>query len=349
VSDLMSPTSSKKFPILNTLDVKPVVLDVQNLRTEFTTEDGIVKAVNGISYTVKEGEVLGIVGESGCGKSVSVLSIMRLLQQPPASIMADSIQFYDTNLLDISDSEIRRIRGSQMSMIFQDPMTSLNPVLTIGFQLKEPLMLHLKMSEKQAEDRSVELLNMVGISEARPRLNSYPHQFSGGMRQRVMIALALACNPSLLIADEPTTALDVTIQAQILELVKKLRDQLGMALIWITHDLAVVAGLADRVAVMYAGYIVEQASVFDLYKSPKHPYTWSLLRAIPRMDGKPGEALASIEGLPPDLLHLPPGCPFAPRCSFSRETCVTANPALVTVAKDHQAACWVDIDTGEMR
>jgi oligopeptide transport system ATP-binding protein len=348
VPELMEHAFSKKFP-LNNHNGRPSVLDVKDLHTEFSTEDGIVKAVNGISYTVREGEVLGIVGESGCGKSVSVLSVMRLLQQPPASIMADSIKFLNTNLMGLSDSEIRRIRGSQMSMIFQDPMTSLNPVLTIGFQLKEPLMLHLKMTEKQAEDRSVELLNMVGISEARPRLNSYPHQFSGGMRQRVMIALALACNPSLLIADEPTTALDVTIQAQILELVKKLRDQLGMALIWITHDLAVVAGLADRVAVMYAGYIVEQASVFDLYQSPKHPYTWSLLRAIPRMDGKPGEALASIEGLPPDLLHLPPGCPFAPRCSFSRETCVTANPALVTVAKDHQAACWVDIDTGEMR
>jgi oligopeptide transport system ATP-binding protein len=349
VPELTSHSSSNLFPIINVVNDKPIVLDVQNLRTEFATEDGTVKAVNGISYTVREGEVLGIVGESGCGKSVSVLSVMRLLQQPPASIMADSVQFYNTNLLDISDSEIRRIRGSQMSMIFQDPMTSLNPVLTIGFQLKEPLMLHLKLSEKQAEERSIELLQLVGISDGKTRLSSYPHQFSGGMRQRVMIALALACNPSLLIADEPTTALDVTIQAQIVELVKKLRDQLGMALIWITHDLAVVAGLADRVAVMYAGYIVEQASVFDLYHSPKHPYTWSLLRSIPRMDGKPGETLASIEGLPPDLLHLPTGCPFAPRCSFSREKCQESNPKLVALADDHQVACWVNIDTGDLR
>ena len=262
-----------------------VILEIRNLRTDFHTQDGVVHAVNGVSYSLREGETIGIVGESGCGKSVSMLSVMRLLPIPPAKIYADKINFFDRNLLEFSDAEMRNIRGSQIAMIFQDPMTSLNPVLTIGFQLMEPLRLHLGMSKQDAEKRAIELLQIVGISDARTHLKDFPHQFSGGMRQRVMIAMALSCNPALLIADEPTTALDVTIQAQIVDLVKQLRTQFGQALIWITHDLGVVAGLAERVIVMYAGFIVEDAQVDELYKNPRHPYTKALLRSLPRVDG----------------------------------------------------------------
>ncbi len=326
-----------------------VILDIENLKTEFHTDEGMVHAVNGITYTVHEGETLGIVGESGCGKSVSMLSVMRLLQVPPAHISADKIKFYEKNLLDLPIHEMQNLRGRQIAMIFQDPMTFLNPVLTIGFQLMEPLKLHLKLTPKQAEERAIELLELVGISEPRTRIKDFPHQFSGGMRQRVMIAMALACNPPLVIADEPTTALDVTIQAQIVELVKRLRDEFGMALIWITHDLAVVAGLADRVIVMYAGFIVEEALVDDLYSSPRHPYTAALLRSLPHIDSAPGTKLETIRGLPPDLIQLPPGCPFAMRCGFVKDICRVENPPLDRLDGGRRLACWVNIDTGVLR
>ncbi|MBN2499366.1 MAG: ABC transporter ATP-binding protein [Anaerolineales bacterium] len=328
---------------------KKVILDIKNLRTTFDTHDGLVHAVNGISYQLHEGESLGIVGESGCGKSVSMLSVMKLLPEPPADIQADHIQFHDTDLNKLSVSEMQSIRGSQVAMIFQDPMTSLNPVLTIGFQLKEPLQLHLGLSNEEAEERAAELLQLVGIPEAHQRLDDYPHQFSGGMRQRAMIAMGLACNPSLLIADEPTTALDVTIQAQIVDLIKRLRDHLGMALIWITHDLGVVAGLAERVIVMYAGYMVEESLVDELYENPRHPYTKALLRSLPRMDGSREGQLDTIEGLPPDLIALPTGCPFAARCDYVKDKCREMNPPLEEIAPGRKIACWVNVDTGELR
>ena len=316
------------------------ILELQNLCTEFHTQDGTVNAVNGISYSLTEGETLAIVGESGCGKSVSMLSVMRLLAEPPAKITADKIEFFGQNLLDLSEAEMENIRGSQIAMIFQDPMTSLNPVLTIGFQLSEPLKLHLMLSDQEAEDRAVELMEMVGIPEARLRLKDYPHQFSGGMRQRVMIAMALSCNPAVLIADEPTTALDVTIQAQIVDLVKQLREHFGQALIWITHDLGVIAGLAERVVVMYAGFIVEDALIDDLYSKPAHPYTIALLRSLPRVDGSRKDKLATISGMPPDLVGLPAGCPFAPRCDFVTDYCWEANPVLKEISPRHKVACW---------
>ena len=328
---------------------KSVILDVQNLRTQFSTDDGLVQAVNGISLSLREGETLGIVGESGCGKSVSMLSVMRLLHVPPAKISADRLYFMETDIMALSKEEMRNVRGSQIAMIFQDPMTSLNPVLTIGFQLIEPLQLHLGLADDAAAKRGSELLEMVGIPDSASRLDDYPHQFSGGMRQRAMIAMALACNPAILIADEPTTALDVTIQAQIVELIKRLQDQIGMALIWITHDLGVVAGLADRVVVMYAGYIVESASVDELYGQPRHPYTAALLRSLPRMAGSVGEDLESIKGLPPDLIQLPTGCPFAARCTFVQDKCREENPLLEEVSPQHKIACWIDVDTGEFR
>jgi len=325
------------------------ILDIQNMRTEFHTQDGVVHAVNGISYGLREGETIGLVGESGCGKSVSMLSVMRLLPIPPAKIIADKIDFFGRNLMEFSDAEMRNIRGSQIAMIFQDPMTSLNPVLTVGFQLKEPLLLHLGLSHQDAEKRAIELLQIVGISDPKSRLNDYPHQFSGGMRQRVMIAMALSCNPALLIADEPTTALDVTIQAQIVDLVKQLREQFSQALIWITHDLGVVAGLAERVLVMYAGFIVEDALVDDLYKNPRHPYTKALMRSLPKLSGERAPHLETIEGMPPDLIALPKGCPFAKRCALVRDLCWESNPPLEEISSHHRIACWVDVDTGALR
>jgi len=327
---------------------RQVILEVDNLRTEFHTEEGIVHAVNGISYTLHEGEILGIVGESGCGKSVSVLSVMRLLASPPAQIRG-SVRFKGTDLLQLPEAEMRKIRGAQIGMVFQDPLTSLNPVLTIGYQMIEPLQLHLGMGKEEALERAAELLEMVGIPEARNRLNDYPHQFSGGMRQRVMIAMAMACNPALLIADEPTTALDVTIQAQIVDLMKRLQGEIGMTLIWITHDLGVVAGLAERVIVMYAGFIVEDALIDDLYENPRHPYTKALLNSLPRMDGSPGEKLETIEGLPPDLIALPKGCPFAPRCKYAQKICFEERPLLEEIAPGRRLACWIDVDTGKLR
>ncbi len=322
------------------------LLQVKGLKTQFFTQDGVVHAVNGISYDVDEGETLGIVGESGSGKSVGVLSIMRLIPQPPGRIVAGQVLFGGRDLLQVDQTEMRQVRGNKIAMIFQDPMTSLNPVLTISDQVAEALKLHLGMDNAQARKRTIELLEMVNIPRAAERINDYPHQFSGGMRQRVMIAMALSCNPQLLIADEPTTALDVTIQAQITDIVKRLRQELGMAVIWITHDLGVVAGLADRVMVMYAGYIMESAEVKDLYSNPRHPYTLGLLHSIPRLDAARKSRLNPIEGTPPDLVAPPPGCPFAPRCSYKIDRCEVENPALEMVAHRHQVACWVDVTAG---
>ncbi|MFC2030790.1 ABC transporter ATP-binding protein [Chloroflexota bacterium] len=319
------------------------LLEVNGLKTQFFTQDGVVKAVDGVSFYVDEGETLGIVGESGCGKSVSVLSVMRLIPQPPGRIVDGEVLFEGRDLLKVSDNEIRQVRGNKIAMIFQDPMTSLNPVLTIGRQIGEALELHMGMNRKEAAQRSAELLTMVGIPEAADRLNDYPHQFSGGMRQRAMIAMGLACDPRLLIADEPTTALDVTIQAQIVELVKRLRDEIGMAIIWITHDLGVVAGLADRMMVMYAGHAVEEAPVKEVYGDPRHPYTIGLLGSLPRLDELREDKLKSIEGLPPDLIDLPPGCPFEPRCVYAVEKCRVERPELEPVGPRHRIACWVDV------
>ncbi|MCD6554325.1 MAG: ABC transporter ATP-binding protein [Anaerolineae bacterium] len=320
------------------------LLEVKGLKTRFYTQDGVVHAVNGISYTLDEGETLGIVGESGCGKSVSVLSTMRLIPEPPGKIVGGQVIFEGEDLLKMPMDEIRRVRGNKIAMIFQDPMTSLNPVLTIGRQVEEALELHMGMSRSQARQRAIELLQMVGIPQAEDRIDDYPHQFSGGMRQRVMIAMALSCNPQILIADEPTTALDVTIQAQIVDLVKRLRDEIGMAVIWITHDLGIIAGLADKVIVMYAGYIVETAPVKELYGDPRHPYTIGLLGSLPRLDAHQSRRLVSIEGLPPDLIDLPPGCPFAPRCNYIIDRCLEENPPLEVVGpNNHRIACWVDV------
>jgi len=307
--------------------------------------------VNGVSFGLKEGETLGVVGESGCGKSVTVLSLLKLIPTPPGKIAAGEAEFFGQDLLKMSNEEIRHVRGSQISMVFQDPMTSLNPVLTIGQQLEEPLTLHVGMNKQQARDRSAELLELVGIPRAKDRLGDYPHQFSGGMRQRVMIAMALSCSPQILIADEPTTALDVTIQAQIIELAKRLRDELGMAIIWITHDLGVIAGLADRVLVMYGGLIIEEAPVKELYSNPRHPYTIGLIGSLPRVDEKEHTRLASIDGLPPVLYEMPTACPFAPRCTYAIERCRAENPALepVGVNKEHRIACWVDVKTRRER
>jgi oligopeptide transport system ATP-binding protein len=319
------------------------LLEVQNLTTRFHTLDGVVHAVNGISYTLEEGETLGIVGESGCGKSVSVLSVMRLIPEPPGKIVAGQVIYQGQDLLKLAEIQMEHTRGREIAMVFQDPMTSLNPVLTIGRQISEALIVHLGMSESEAQHRTAELLGMVGIPQADERYADYPHQFSGGMRQRAMIAMALACNPSILIADEPTTALDVTIQAQIVDLVQTLRERLGMAVIWITHDLGVIAGLAEKVIVMYAGFIVERGHVDDIYGDPRHPYTLALLRSLPRVDRSSNERLATIPGLPPDLLGLPPGCPFAPRCAYAVDRCRQENPRLERVAPNHEAACWVDV------
>ncbi len=316
------------------------LLEVRDLETQFKTPEGIVHAVNGVSFSLDERETLGVVGESGCGKSVTVLSLLRLIQMPPGRIVAGEAFFNGQDLLKMSDEDIRHVRGSRIGFVFQDPMTSLNPVLTIGAQLEEPLLLHLGMSKKQARDRAVELLEMVGIPNARERLPDYPHQFSGGMRQRMMIAMALSCGPQVLIADEPTTALDVTIQAQIVELVKRLRDELGMAVIWITHDLGVIAGLARQVFVMYGGCIIESAPVEELYAQPAHPYTIGLLGSLPRLDSSTHQQLDSIEGLPPVLFDKPANCPFLPRCKWAVEQCNQGNPSLREIYPRHRVACW---------
>ncbi len=321
------------------------LLSVQNLKTYFKTDGGMVKAVNDVSFDLYEGETLGIVGESGSGKSVTSLSIMRLLPTPPASIDPGSkILYRGQDLLKYKDEQMRKIRGKEIAMIFQDPMTSLNPVLTIGKQITESIRLHLKFDEKKARQRAVELLNRVGIPSAQKRLDDYPHQFSGGMRQRVMIAMALSCDPKLLIADEPTTALDVTIQAQILDLLKNLRRDFGTAIILITHDLGVVAGMCDRVNVMYAGRVVETSNAKPLYANPRMPYTIGLLNSIPRLDEHKRERLLPIPGMPPDMVTLPPGCSFEPRCVYSQPAvCRSQVPPLREVAENHRAACLFDI------
>ena len=326
------------------------ILELQDLEVKFHTLDGVVHAVNGVSYSLREGETLGVVGESGCGKSVSVLSVMRLIPDPPGKIAGGKILFRGENLLEYDEGQMESIRGAEIAMIFQDPMTSLNPVLTIGRQLTEAMIIHRGMSAEEARERAVELLNLVGIPNPAERLGDYPHQFSGGMRQRAMIAMALSCTPEILIADEPTTALDVTIQAQIVDLTKNLRDRLGMSVIWITHDLAVVAELADRVVVMYAGYIVEEADVFKLYENPLHPYTLALLKSLPRVDSsRQAEKLATIPGFPPTGTMVFPGCPFVPRCSFAIERCMSENPQLEAVESQHKIACWVDVQNGRPR
>ena len=327
----------------------PEVLAVEDLVTKFYTETETIHAVNGVSFHVDEGETLGMVGESGCGKSVSVLSMLRLIPMPPGRIEQGKAVFHGQDLLRMAPEEIRRIRGSQIGMVFQDPMTSLNPVINIGKQVAEPLFIHKKMTRTEARDRVVELLSHVGIPSPEKRLADYPHQFSGGMRQRVMIAMALACNPDMLIADEPTTALDVTIQAQFVELVKKLRDEFNMAIIWITHDLGVIAGIAHRVVVMYAGFIVEHASVKELYANPQHPYTRGLLGSLPRLDAEGIERLVNIKGLPPDMCQPPVGCPFVPRCPYAFDRCKAENPILESVNDGHTSACWWDIDRGKPR
>jgi len=326
------------------------LLEVKNLQTRFHTPEGIVHAVNGVSFRLAEGETLAVVGESGCGKSVTMMSILRLIVIPPGEIVSGEVDYRGSDLLKLSEEAMQSdIRGREIAMVFQDPMTSLNPVLTVGRQLTEPLRVHLGMDTERARKRAVELLEMVGISDASNRLDSYPHQFSGGMRQRVMIAMALACNPSMLIADEPTTALDVTIQAQIIELVKELRERIGLTIIWITHDLGVVAGLAQRVIVMYAGYIVEEADVDTLYEDTRHPYTLALMAALPHAERRRAGRLKSIPGAPPNLLVKPVGCPFAPRCEFVQEKCRRENPPLEQITGGHSVACWVDVRTGALQ
>ena len=333
---------------MNSQNGRPLILKVEDLVTRFNTPEGVVHAVNGVSFELHEGETIGVVGESGCGKSVTMHSILQLIPRPPGKIERGRALFHDDDLIQLGSEEIRHVRGAQIGMIFQDPMTSLNPVLTIGKQVAEPLMLHLGMNKADAQKRVIELLELVGISQAESRIGQYPHQFSGGMRQRVMIAMALACNPQILIADEPTTGLDVTIQAQIVELVKKLRDELGMAVIWITHDLGIVAGLAQRVLVMYAGFIIEEALVKELYTNPQHPYTLGLLRSLPRLDSNEHQRLTTIPGLPPILMNEPKGCPFSPRCPYRFERCAE-NPPLLEIEVGHRAACWWNVQEGKPR
>lgn len=316
------------------------LLEVSNLTTRFYTEDGIVHAVNGITFDLDEGESMAIVGESGSGKSVSMKSMMGIIPSPPGRVEDGQVLFNGRDLLKLSQEEMRHVRGREMAMIFQDPMTSLNPVLTVGMQMTEALVIHLGMKQEQADERAAELLTLVGVANAADRLKDYPHQFSGGQRQRIGIAMALSCNPSLLIADEPTTALDVTIQAQIVDLVLRLKRQLGMAIIWITHDLGVIAGMVDKIIVMYAGFIVEQAPVRALYKQTAHPYAVGLLESLPKVDATTKERLIPIKGLPPDLLKEPTRCPFAPRCPYAIERCWVENPPLMQVAPGHLSACW---------
>jgi len=317
------------------------LLEVKDLRTSFFTYAGEVKAVDGVSFHVDQGEAIGIVGESGCGKSVTVQTVMRLIPTPPGKIVGGSIKFLGRDIVNITEKEMRSIRGKEMGMIFQDPMTSLNPVLTIGLQLTEVLKQHEGLSGQEANKRAIELLDLVGISNPKSRLKQYPHQFSGGMRQRVMIAMALTCSPKLLIADEPTTALDVTIQAQILDLLRNLKEKINTSIILITHDLGIVADLCSRVIVMYGGNIVESGSIDDIYYHPQHPYTWGLLKSIPRLDASKKGRLIPIPGTPPDLLNPPKGCRFAPRCEHCMQLCTEQMPEYSKINEGHQVACWL--------
>jgi len=316
------------------------LLEIEGLKTQFFTSAGTVRAVDGVDYNVEAGETVAVVGESGCGKSVTALSIMRLVADPPGKIVEGEIRFNGTDLISLDEEEMRKIRGRDIGMVFQEPMTSLNPVLSVGRQLTETLETHFGMSREDADKRAVELLGLVGIAEPERRLAQYPHHFSGGMRQRVMIAMALACDPKLIIADEPTTALDVTIQAQILELMKNLTREMGVAMIIITHNLGVVARYADRVNVMYAGKIVESGSAKEIYHNPRHPYTLALLKSVPRLDLPRGAKLDPVDGQPPDLARLDDGCPFRPRCRFAQDGCANAVPPLAEVREKHWSACF---------
>ncbi len=321
------------------------ILSVRDLKTYFHTEDGVVKAVDGITFELSKGETLGIVGESGSGKSVANLSVMRLIQEPPGEIVGGEINFSGIDVLKLSLEEVRNIRGKRIAMIFQDPMTSLNPFLKISTQLMEVTRLHLKHTKDQAREHAIKMLKLVGLSDAEGRLDNYPHEFSGGMRQRVMIAMALSCDPELLIADEPTTALDVTIQAQILELIKDLRTRMGTSVILITHDLGVVAGMTDKIIVMYAGKVFEQAPTRELFATPANPYTKGLLKSVPDPAHEAGEPLYQIPGLPPDVAHLPPGCPFAPRCEKAQEICRREFPPFVQISVNHHSLCHFAAET----
>ena len=315
------------------------LLEIQDLRTHFHTDDGVAKAVDGVNYAIKPGETLGVVGESGCGKSVTAMSVMRLIPMPPGEIVSGRILFQGRDLLELSEAEMRKIRGNEISVIFQEPMTSLNPVFKVGQQIGEALQLHQKLSKEQARERTIELLQKVGIPDPGKRVDEYPHQMSGGMKQRVMIAMALACGPALLIADEPTTALDVTIQAQILDLLKELQETEGMAILMITHDLGVIAESADHVAVMYAGKVVEYAPVVELFENPKHPYTVGLFRSLPRV-GEEKEMLEVIRGNVPNPLEFPKGCKFWPRCPHANDRCKSDEPVLEQIGTEHTVACW---------
>ncbi len=324
---------------------EPKILQVEDLKTYFKTDDGTVKAVDGVSFSLKRKESLGIVGESGSGKSVTNLSLLRLIPSPPGKIVGGSVKLEGIDILKLPQSKLRTIRGNKVSMIFQDPMTSLNPFLKISTQMIETIVLHQHTGKAEARNRSIEMLRMVGIPKPEKRIDNYPHQFSGGMRQRVMIAMALSCNPQVLIADEPTTALDVTIQAQILEIMQELSDRLGTSLIMITHDLGVVAGMCDRIAVMYAGRIVEEANTDDLFEEPKHPYTQGLIASVPRLDKKTGKKLSSIPGQPPNLIDLPDCCPFYPRCPHAMDICKNKYPTEVTSegssGSTRRVSCWL--------
>ena len=324
------------------------LLEVKDLRTYFYTYEGVVKAVDGVSYELEEGETLGLVGESGCGKSVSALSVMRLIPDPPGKIVAGEIQFENEDILKVDMDDMRRIRGGKISMVFQEPMTSLNPVLTVEKQLTETLELHMGMTKGEARREGVDLLSRVGIPDPESRIKQYPHQFSGGMRQRVMIAMALSCNPRLIIADEPTTALDVTIQAQILELMKSLTTEFGVALIVITHNLGVVARYADRMNIMYAGKIIERGSAMEIYANPRHPYTIGLLHSVPRLDQPRREKLDPIEGQPPDLINVPEGCSFRARCRWAIDKCAIEAPPLMPTSDGHWSACWRSEELGAL-
>ena len=322
------------------------LLEVKDLKTHFFTMDGVVKAVDGVSYDLEEGETLGLVGESGCGKSVSALSVMRLIPNPPGEIISGEILLDGEDILKVDMEDMRNIRGAKISMVFQEPMTSLNPVLTVERQLTETLQLHMGMSKEESQREGVNLLSRVGIPDPESRIKQYPHQFSGGMRQRVMIAMALSCNPRLIIADEPTTALDVTIQAQILDLMKSLTTEFGVALIVFSPNLGVVARYAERVSIMYAGKVIERGNAREIYANPRHPYTVGLLRSVPRLDLPRRAKLDPIEGQPPDLIHLPGGCSFAPRCKWAVDKCKTDIPELTEAGEGHLSACWRAEDLG---
>ena len=324
------------------------LLEIRDLRVQFGTGDSAVRAVDGISYDVEPGETVALVGESGCGKSVSVLSITRLIPTPPARIVSGEILFDGQDLLRLSLSELQRVRGMDIAYVFQEPMSALNPVLSIGRQMRESLELHMGLSKHDALGRAAELMRLVGISDVERVLKGYPHQLSGGMSQRVMIAMALTCEPKLLIADEPTTAVDVTIQAQILELVQRLSEERGLAVILVTHNMGLVARHASRVNVMYAGKIVEQSSAYDIYAAPRHPYTLGLLGSVPRLDVPKGPRLSGIEGAPPDLQNLPTGCSFHPRCRFAVERCAQEEPTLSAVGDGHTSACWFANELNEL-